>query len=161
MAGETGLLKQLNDQIKGRALVYLAVYDTLEAEFGAAKAEELLKRAIYRRGTAVGKPLQGFAPRDLAGLKTAFLAIVPGEGALFKPEVTRSDAQALDIKFHACPLQEAWREAGVGEAKLETLCRIAGVVDNGTFESAGFGFSADTWKPGRSGCCFLHIRPGA
>ena len=27
-------------------------------------------------------------------------------------------------------------------------------------ESAGFTFSADTWQPGRDGCCHLHIRPG-
>ena len=40
------------------------------------------------------------------------------------------------------------------------MCSIAGRVDNGTFEGAGFTFSADTWQPGRSGCCHLHIRPG-
>jgi hypothetical protein len=34
------------------------------------------------------------------------------------------------------------------------------VVDNGTFEAAGFAFSAKTWQPGDDGCCFLHIRPG-
>jgi hypothetical protein len=44
--------------------------------------------------------------------------------------------------------------------KIATLCRIAGVVDDGTFEAAGFNFSADTWRPGEEGCCFLHIRPG-
>ena len=29
---------------------------------------------------------------------------------------------------------------------------------NGTFEGAGFGFSADTWQPNAEGCCRLHIR---
>ena len=43
---------------------------------------------------------------------------------------------------------------------MATLCRIAAKVDDGTFESAGFRFSADTWKPGGDGCCCLHIRPG-
>ena len=71
------------------------------------------------------------------------------------------DAGGLDIKFHACPLKEAWLEAGMSEAKVAKLCHIAGVVDNGTFEAAGFAFSADTWQPGDEGCCFLHVRPGA
>jgi hypothetical protein len=74
--------------------------------------------------------------------------------------VRRDDAQALDIKFHACPLKEAWQAAGLPDERIATLCRIAGVVDNGTFEAAGFAFSAETWQPGEDGCCFLHIRPG-
>ena len=40
------------------------------------------------------------------------------------------------------------------------MCEIAAHVDNGTFEGAGFEFSADTWSPGGEGCCRLHIRPG-
>jgi hypothetical protein len=43
--------------------------------------------------------------------------------------------------------------------KVAKLCSIAGVVDNGTFEAAGFAFHADTWRAGDEGCCFLHIRP--
>jgi hypothetical protein len=46
--------------------------------------------------------------------------------------------------------------AGLAETDIATLCRIAGRVDDGTFESAGFAFSADTWQPGREGCCHLH-----
>jgi len=39
---------QLRNAMKARALVYAAVYDELESELGAAKAEEILKRAIYQ-----------------------------------------------------------------------------------------------------------------
>ena len=46
------------------------------------------------------------------------------------------------------------------EKEVAKLCRIAATVDNGTFEGAGFKFHADTWEPGREGCCHLHIRPG-
>ena len=72
----------------------------------------------------------------------------------------RADDEGLDIKFRACPLKEAWQAAGLPEERIATLCRIAGVVDNGTFEAAGFAFSAATWQPGDDGCCLLHIRPG-
>jgi hypothetical protein len=152
---------QLRRAIKARALVYAAVYDELAAEFGAAKAEEILKRAIYKRGLAIGAQFRRFGPRDLAGLRDAFLAFVPDGGRVFQPEVRRCDAAGLDIKFQACPLKEAWLEAGMSREKVAQLCHIAGVVDNGTFEAAGFAFSADTWRPGEEGCCFLHIRPGA
>ena len=79
---------------------------------------------------------------------------------MFAPRVERCDAAALDITLQRCPLKEAWQEAGLSGADVATLCRIAGRVDNGTFEAAGFEFSADTWQPGRDGCCHLHIRPG-
>jgi hypothetical protein len=52
-----------------------------------------------------------------------------------------------------------WREAEAAEADVARLCAIAGRVDNGTVEAAGFEFQADTWQPGRDGCCHLHIRP--
>ena len=57
---------------------------------------------------------------------------------MFQPEVLRSDAESLDIKFHACPLREAWQESGLSDAEVATLCRIAARIDNGTFEAAGF-----------------------
>ena len=151
---------QLRNAMKARAMVYAAVYDELESELGAAKAEEILKRAIYKRGLAIGQQFKCFGPRDIAGLREAFIAFVPDGGRVFEPEVRRCDAGGLDIKFHSCPLKEAWLEAGMTEAKVAKLCHIAGIVDNGTFEAAGFAFSADTWQPGDEGCCFLHVRPG-
>ncbi len=153
------LRAQLRSAIKARAMVYAAVYDELEAELGGAKAEEILRRAIYKRGLSIGRQFARFGPRDIAGLKDAFLAFVPDGGRVFQPEVKRCDEGGLDIKFHACPLKEAWLEAGMAPEKVSRLCSIAGVIDNGTFEAAGFAFSADTWKPGEEGCCFLHIRP--
>jgi hypothetical protein len=43
-----------------------------------------------------------------------------------------------DITLQRCPLKEAWQEAGVADADI----------------------AADTWQPGRDGCCHLHVRPG-
>ncbi len=151
---------QLDAQIRNRALIYMTTFDALSEEVGEAKAEAIMRRAIYNRGCQVGQAFRGFAPGDMAGLRDAFIRGIPDEGRAFQPEVRRCDAGGLDIKFHACPLKQAWVEAGVDDARLETLCRIAGHIDNGTFEEAGFSFAAETWKPGDSGCCFLHISPG-
>lgn len=158
---EEQLRRQLYDSFKNRAMIYYSIFDELRAELGADRAEELLSRAIRRRGELKGiENYAQFAPNDLAGLKDAFMAGIADDGRMFQPEVMRSDADALDIKFHACPLRDAWLESGLPDEDVATLCRIAAQIDDGMFEAAGFGFSADTWQPGGEGCCYLHIRPG-
>ena len=154
------LRRELKEAHMSRALVYAAIYDALVRRFGSDLAEEALKEAIYKRGREIGQRFRAHGPADLEGLCRAFLDFVPDKGRLFQPEVRRCDAGGLDIKFHVCPLKEAWQAAGFAPDRIATLCRIAGVVDNGTFEAAGFGFSAETWRPGDEGCCTLHIRPG-
>lgn len=160
MSDDIELRRQIKEAHMGRAMVYAAFYDELCARFGAEVAEDVMKAAIYQRGLAIGQRFADHGPADIEGLRDAFLDFVPDKGRLFKPEVRRCDAHGLDIKFHACPLKEAWQSAGLAPDKIATLCRIAGVVDDGTFEAAGFDFAADTWQPGEEGCCFLHIRPG-
>ncbi len=155
MAGD--YRRQLIDQIKNRALVYADVYDTLCEALGEADAERLLAKAIERRGRAAGRALVSYAPKDFAGLRDAFLRGVPGEGELFSPTVAHCDAGGLEIDFGACPLKDAWREAGCDDAKVATLCRIAGAIDRGMFESAGFAIVNHTWKAGEAGCCRLRI----
>ena len=152
--------RDLVGQIKNRALIYMEVYNVLSAEVGAARAETLLAEAIFQRGLAAGKYLARHAPDDLEGLKNDFLAHVPGGGDLFAPKVLRCDRDHLDIQLHACPLKDAWREAGLPEDKIATLCRIAGAVDQGLFRGAGFKVENRTWTPGSEGCCHLSIRRG-
>ena len=155
------LRRELYDSFKNRAMLYYLIYDELRKELGAERAEAIMVRAVYRRGAEKGREKYArFGPGDLAGLKAAFVGGLPDEGRMFSPELLRDDAAGLDIKFHRCPLREAWQEAGLPETEVATLCRIAARIDNGTFEGAGFSFSADTWQPGGEGCCCLHIRPG-
>jgi hypothetical protein len=157
---EQGLIEQLRGAMKSRALVYAAMFEEIAAEFGADKAREICKRAIYKRGEAIAGVFAPFAPADLAGLTHAFLNYIPHADQLFAPEVLQSGPDELEIQFHRCPLKEAWLEAGYDGAALENLCDIGGVVDYGTFEKAGFRIRSDTWRSGRDGCCRLHITPG-
>ena len=140
--------------------MYWHVFDELRKALGEPQATGLMARAIEARGREIGRQFARYAPADLAGLRDAFIGGVPDEGRMFAPRVERCDAAALDIALQRCPLKEAWQAAGVSDSDVAALCRIAGRVDNGTFEAAGFEFSADTWQPGRDGCCHLHIRPG-
>jgi hypothetical protein len=153
------LLDQLRAQIANRALFYLAAYDALADAIGAERAEAVLTRAVRLRGRAMGEALRRFAPADLAGLKDAFLGGLPGGEALFRPGLLRCDTEVLEVKFQTCPLQQAWQDAGVPEAKRAVLCRIAGAVDLGNFEAAGFAIENRTWTPGATGCCHLTITP--
>jgi len=160
VTSEERLRHDLYGAFRNRALLYHHLFDTRRKELGEARAVEVMGRAIYARGTEIGKAFARYAPDDLAGLRDAFVGFVPDDGRMFAPEVTRCDAGGLDIKLQRCPLKDAWHEAGLSEADVARLCQIAGRIDNGTFEAAGFEFSADTWRPGREGCCSLHIRPG-
>jgi hypothetical protein len=157
---EAALREQLYESFKNRAVLYWLIFDELRQELGAARAEELMQKAIYRRGAQKGAKYAHFAPGNLGGLRDAFVGGLPDEGRMFQPEVLRCDTERLDIKFHNCPLKSAWQELGLPEEEVATLCRIAARIDNGMFESAGFQFAADTYRPGGDGCCYLHVMPG-
>jgi predicted ArsR family transcriptional regulator len=157
---QENLRQQLIQAFKNRAILYYLIFDELRQELGDQRAETILKRAILRRGQQIGQQFQEYGPDDLQGLCQAFLANIPDDGRLFEPRVVRCDAEGLDIQLENCPLKAAWEELGLDESERVTLCRIAGEIDKGTFEAAGFQFAPDTWQPGRTGCCHLHIRPG-
>ncbi len=157
---DDNMREHLINAMKSRAMFYWAFYKEFSAEIGPEKAAEIMKRAIYKRGLEIGKQFKKFAPGDMAGLKDAFVANVPDPQATFNPNVERCDAAGIDIQLQSCPLKDAWKEAGLTDEQIALMTHIAGQVDNGTFEGAGFEFSADTWQAGRSGCCHLHIRPG-
>ncbi len=155
------LRRELYDSFKNRAMIYYLIYDELRKECGEEKAEEVLSRAIYRRGEEHGRMKFGsFGPNDMSGLQKAFLEGIPDEGRMFHPEILHSGPEGVDIQFRSCPLRDAWLEAELPPEEVATLCRIAARIDNGTFEGAGFKFHADTWQPKGDGCCRLHIRPG-
>ena len=160
MKTDEQLRRDLYAAFRHRALLYHHFFETLRPELGEARTAEIMSRAIYTRGTEIGKSFARFAPADFQGLRDAFIGLVPDDGNMFAPDVTRCDAAGLDIKLRRCPLKDAWREAGLPDTEVARLCRIAGRIDNGTFEAAGFAFSADTWQPGQDGCCNLHVRPG-
>jgi hypothetical protein len=157
---EEKLREQLYDSFANRAHIYHLLYEQLRSELGPEKAAELMGKAIYQRGAQKAGKYAPFAPQDLEGLRQAFVGSLPDDGAMFAPEVVRCDAKGLDIKFHRCPLKQAWLEAGLPQEKIAELCRIAAQVDLGLFENAGFRFHAETYQPGKEGCCSLHIRPG-
>lgn len=158
---EETLREELYAAFKNRAMMYHHIFEALKTEVGEERAERILKQAVRNRGLEIGRKFARFGPADLAGLKEAFVAAVPDEGRMFDPEVLHCDNGRLEIQLRRCPLKDAWQEAGLPAGQVAKLCDIAAAVDTGTFEGAGFRFSARTWRPGQSGCCRLEITPGA
>lgn len=151
------LHRELDGAFKNRADLYRLFFDELATEWGEAKAEAIMVRAIEKRGAEVAQAaFSRFGPNDAVALGDAFLAVSPDNGRLYPTDVQRTERSIL-FKVRRCPLKDAWVEAGVGEARLATLCRVAGAFDRGLFETSGVEFANVTWTPGHgSGCC--HIR---
>ena len=157
---EAELREHLFNAFKHRAVLYYYFFDEIRKEVGEERATEITKRAIYRRGEDVGRIFAAYGPGDVQGLEMAFLGSLPEAETFLQPEVTRSDAEGVDIKFHRCPLLEGWKEAGIPDDDIAKIADIAAAIDHGIFRSVGFAFDSDTWQPGHEGCCHLHIRPG-
>jgi hypothetical protein len=153
---EEQLRRELEDAFRGRAHIYRVVYDELAAELGPARAEQILSRAIEKRGREIAPVLfRGLGP-DPVAVGERFLAVSPDGGRMYPNRLERRDG-ALSIQVHRCPLKDAWTEAGLAPDRVATLCRIAGAFDKGLFEAAGVGFANETWLPGREGCCRIHL----
>ena len=157
---EERLRTLLRQQIKSRGLFYLEIHRAMAAQFGRAAADEAMRKAIYERGIEASERFKEFAPDNFEGLRDAFLSFVPDAVHTFKPKVVRCDHDGLEIHLEECPMRDSWQDAGLDAQEVATLCELAGVVDRGTFEGAGFSIHNDTWRPEREGggCCRLHIR---
>jgi hypothetical protein len=128
-------------EIKNRARIYVHIYRELSKEVGQEKATEILKRAIYARGTEKGALLAGRIKNP--NLHQLALALVEGKGEMdaFGHEVIRENPDYVILRLNRCPLVEAWKEAGLSSDERKKMCDIAYQVDFGKFEAAGYKLS--------------------
>ena len=152
------LSRELDSAFRNRADLYRLLLDELTGELGAERAEAIMVRTIEQRGKEVAAAaFARFGPNDAAAIGEAFLAVSPDGGLMYPTDVERGPDH-IAFKVKRCPLKEAWIEAGVGDEKLATLCRIAGAFDRGLFEATGVHFDNVTWTPGHgSGCCHIAL----
>ncbi len=151
------LAKELREAFAGRALLYDALDRELTAEVGEDRAAELLGRAIERRGReAAAAMFAGIDRGDPQAVADRFLAASPDGGTMY-PTVVERGVGAVTIAVQRCPLQDAWRQAGLPPERVARLCRIAGRFDTGLFGATDVRFSAETWTPGRAGCCRIRL----
>lgn len=151
------LSRELEASFRNRADLYRLLLEEMTASLGADKAEALLVRAIEKRGREVAVAFRDFGPEQAREIGEAFLAVSPDGGRMYPTDVDRR-ADGISFRVRRCPLKDAWCEAGVGEARLQTLCRIAGAFDRGLFEATGIRFANRTWQVGDGEhCCEIHL----
>lgn len=146
----------LYDAIKDRGTAYLMVFRELKARYGEDEARDVMRSASRAHGLRIGRSLAGCAPRDFEGLAQGF-ARSPDDGSVFCPDIRRLDGTGLEVKMMACPIKDAWVEAGCSDAEIVTLLRCASALDEATLEAAGFDFEIELWSPGQEGCCLTRI----
>ena len=151
------LRRELEEAFRGRAHLYRAIYDELAVSLGADAAEQLLARAIERRGREVAQALFQDASSGARAVGDKFLAVSPDGGRMYPCQVERR-AAGMTIRVDRCPLKDAWTHAGLAPERVAQLCRIAGAFDKGLFEAAGVRFANEPWRSDRdSGCCWIHL----
>jgi len=128
--------QQIVEAHKLRAVMYYYLYDEMEKAFGEEMARQIFKRATYRRGQDIQKNYRPFIEQhNYQGLAEEFCKSSPAEGTLFHPRVEKIDTQRAVLIMEACPLVFAWKEMGLSEEKIQTLCEVASAIDKGTFET--------------------------
>lgn len=145
---------------ENRGLMYAYLYEEFADELGEERAAELMKRAIHRRGLEIGRKYRpAVAAGDLAEVGRIFCETSACGGELFEPAVEEEDEDRIVLKMTACPLIDAWHEAGLGADEIDRMCEIASAVDEGTFEAAGLEltFLDRRGRPGAH-ACLLELR---
>lgn len=152
------LRAELESAFRNRADLYRLMLAELDTELGPDRAEHLLSRVVERRGQEVADAaFSRFGPSDAVAIGEAFLAVSPDGGRMYPAEVERAPG-AIAFQVLRCPLKDAWADAGLSEAAIARLCRIAGAFDRGLFEATGIRFENKTWQPGGGpGCCWIRL----
>ena len=138
--------------IKDRARIYLAAFRAVRDRHGETEAIAVMRAASREHGLEVGRGMAHLAPCDFAGMADAW-AKSPDDGATFNPDIRRLDEDGLEVHMRACPLKDAWFEAGCTDEEVVTLLQCASAYDEAALEAAGFSYEIELWKPGRAGCC--------
>jgi L-2-amino-thiazoline-4-carboxylic acid hydrolase len=153
------LSRELEDAFRGRAHLYRVILEELTASMGEVAAEQLLARAIERRGREVAAGLfKAVSPPSANAIGEKFLSVSPDRGRMYPCQVERR-SDGMSIRVDRCPLQDAWVDSGQSSEQVATLCRIAGAFDKGLFEAAGVKFANQPWHRDRGGgCCWIHLK---
>lgn len=147
---------QLYDAIKERGRAYLLAFREISKRYGEAEAISVMRAVSHAHGTMIGQPLACYGPRDFAGMAEGY-AKTPDEGSIFQPDIKELSETCLDVQMMACPIKDAWVEAGCSDEEVCTLLHCASALDEATFEAAGFAYEIELWSPGKQGCCRTKI----
>jgi len=130
--------KAVKDAIKGRAIFYLHMYRTLEQEFGPERSRELMRKAIYRWGQEKASNCPAEASIDPRIMAEEFIKGGQSTLMIFGNEIVEAEHAGAILRLNACPLVEAWKEAGLEPPEIALMCDMAYAVDFGKYEGLGY-----------------------
>ena len=112
-----------------------------EANKAGIDIEKILRTAVSRTGCLHGAIIRDKLdkPVRLDKFADAFLTSVAIK--TFEMEFHTKTKNALEIRFHYCPLVAGWLKAGIPVADIPKLCDIAMDGDRNIAKTAGVSFS--------------------
>ena len=153
---DTVHMSELLGAIRERAIIYLAAFREVKERHGEAEAISVMRAVSRFHGEIIGQDMADLEPGDFDGLCKSW-AMTPAGGAVYKPEIRRLDETGVEFKMMACPIKDAWAEAGCSDAEICTLLSCATCYDRTALETAGFDCEIEHWSPGRDGCCLTRV----
>jgi hypothetical protein len=113
--------------IEDRATYLFFLLKEMKAALGPEEAERLAKKAIYRYGQTKGQRMEALStPADFIAHQMR-----PGRQEIFDKEAIEAREIRGEVRFHYCPLVEAWKRLGAAPEELSRLCDIAMQGDHG------------------------------
>jgi|YelNatPaOPRAMG01_1025707.scaffolds.fasta_scaffold87045_2 predicted ArsR family transcriptional regulator len=132
MADET--TQAVRSAIEDRAAYLYFLFKEMEAAYGRQAAVELAGRAIFRYGQAKASAMPPMgAPVDFVRHQMR-----PGRREIFDKEVAEEAPSRSEVRFHHCPLVQAWKRLGATREELGLLCDIAMQGDFGMVSGCPF-----------------------
>lgn len=136
--------------IEDRAMYLYLLFKEMQAASGD-EAEARAKRAIFRYGQLKAQAMEPMeSPVDFVRHQ-----IRPGRQEIFAKEVVEETPARSEIRFHYCPLVQAWKRLGATSEELGLLCDIAMQGDLGMVSNAPFKLRIAASIAKGDACCRL------
>jgi len=149
------LTQAVRSAIEDRAAYLYLLLQEMRAANGAQAAVEMARRAVFRYGQLKGRAL----PPMLSPVDFIRHQMRPGRQAIFEKEVVEECPERCELRFHYCPLVQAWQRLGASEEELAQLCDIAMAGDHGMVSETPFELQVAGSLAKGDSCCRLILQP--
>ena len=127
------------NQVEHRATWMGLSYEA--AREAGADAEKILREAVAKTGCLHGERIKKKLSMPVKLDEFAELFLSPVGISTFEMEFKTKDENTLEIRFHYCPLVNAWLRAGIPTEDIPLLCDIAMDGDRNIAGTVGVDFS--------------------
>ena len=152
------LKQETLNAFKNRGILYRLFFEEMSKEIGEEKTTNIMKRAIYRWGSAKSDRYRALAEKkDFKSIADEFIKTSVCNGEVFKPSVHKVDNHSTIVDMERCPLVEAWREMGLSDEEVAKMCEIANATDYGKYEGMGLKLTIESTLAKGEKKCRLNI----